>query len=223
MTDDEFAENPDVDAAGCSGGTEIGSEMKMESTAMGMVPPLRRRTSENEQETTSEWVDGCTKQARRCSGGVRARRAHIVDRRAQPSHILREATHPQPSTPRRGIVYPTNARLASQNIDARCVLRPRRYAAVARLHPTRPARLDTGFLIQGTPAGNSKHDKSGIDLDEAAPRRIIHAGLISTIQNDQARQGIIHPANEDPVTKYTLVDVPPRLAELDAHVLRPRK
>jgi hypothetical protein len=51
MTDDEFAENPDVDAAGCSGGAKIGSEMTMESMAMCIVPPphVDDRTSENEQ------------------------------------------------------------------------------------------------------------------------------------------------------------------------------
>ncbi|KAJ7910170.1 hypothetical protein B0H13DRAFT_2272611 [Mycena leptocephala] len=127
---DEFAENPDVDAAGCSGGTEIGSEMKMESTDMCIVPPL--------------YVDD---RERICAG--------------------RKTT------------------------------------------PTRPASLDTGCLIQGTPAANSKHDKSGIDIDEAAPYRIVHAGLVSTIQNAPRRTR----QDKDPANEYTLVDVPPRRAE----------
>jgi hypothetical protein len=52
MTENELAENPYVDAVGCSGGTEIGSEMKMESTAMCIVPllyvPSPSQTTENE-------------------------------------------------------------------------------------------------------------------------------------------------------------------------------
>ncbi|KAJ7912774.1 hypothetical protein B0H13DRAFT_2473999 [Mycena leptocephala] len=132
------------------------------------------------------------------------------------ARLSRTEHPPQATPPARGHASSASANDAprlAKSIHARCVLHPRRYAAVAKLHPTRPARLDTGCLIQGTPAANSKHGKSGIDIDEATPRRIVHAGLVSTIQNAPRHTRQDNPANEDPANEYTLVDVPPRLAE----------
>ncbi|KAJ7872100.1 hypothetical protein B0H13DRAFT_2669476 [Mycena leptocephala] len=87
-----------------------------------------------------------SKQARSVSGRRESSsRAYCGDRRAgllrerihssciERSHPLREDTHPQPSTPRRGIVYPENARLASQStlLLPTHVFRPRKYDAAA--------------------------------------------------------------------------------------------
>ncbi|KAJ7910199.1 hypothetical protein B0H13DRAFT_2272617 [Mycena leptocephala] len=217
MTEDELAENHCRDAAGL----ETRSGARWSARLWAWSHRCRSCQSSVSGLAAREGVNGCTKhQARAPVSGLResSSRAYCGDRRARaPARAHSLVAYRTLTPPARGHASSAFDAKARHRIPSK--QRPTAHKEHRRsLHPTSSkicgSRKTTPHMsCEETPAANSKHDKSGINIDDAAPRRIVHAGLVSTIQNDQARQGIIHPANEDPANKYTLVDVPPRRAE----------